>query len=337
MTAWSSAAHWRRFFWEDRERDFDTRVIDDEYLELHVAPGLGLDLRVDCDADLLTLYLAHPSVDEAIPIAEDNDAHWVPHVLRWSELELLCRAIAIASPELPHPGLPLLLLHRFAPICDGDDTGQIVGTLERAWSAIPDLHEDEVTRWIERADHRHDGFRWREDRGRWVIEQLPPEAGADLAGLYSYRESVDGDFPFSLFEDVMEHARRLVAEVGVSMRVEERPKRTLRAHASLRLDLPYAVVDPAAPSPRVVVEAVDLAVREARCGSASSHGGMSRPDGRGGFVNLWDHAHVDVRGDLDIALAAVTSALRSVGASTQTKLEVRAPVPRVVDWRLRTT
>src|SRR5262245_1458578 len=39
-----------------------------------------------------------------------DDGHVHPHALRWEELDLIGRLQAVSDPDLPHPGIPFLLL-----------------------------------------------------------------------------------------------------------------------------------------------------------------------------------------------------------------------------------
>lgn len=40
-------------------------------------------------------------------------------------LDLICKRVALRDPSLPHPGLPLLLLSRFAPITDSEKADNV--------------------------------------------------------------------------------------------------------------------------------------------------------------------------------------------------------------------
>src|SRR5262249_40043151 len=149
---------WTDFFWETRAPEYPR--LKDCTVRLPIAGGYRLGLSLDEFLCYFSLEFACPG-RKAVEIAWDDQAHWHPHVLRWQELELICRAIAIQDADLPHPGVVLLLLHRFAPICVGDDLDVIVPMLEAAWQQLDAFSDSEIAGFIERADARDAGFRWR--------------------------------------------------------------------------------------------------------------------------------------------------------------------------------
>jgi hypothetical protein len=119
----------------------------------------GAALRPSLDEFLASFELDFLAPDgEAVNIAWDDQAHWHPHVLRWEELETVGRAIAMQDAEMSHPGPVVLLLHRFAPICEGEDLDPIISMLEAAFTQLGLFTRAEITRWIERIDAREAGF-----------------------------------------------------------------------------------------------------------------------------------------------------------------------------------
>lgn len=44
------------------------------------------------------MQLSHPGAARPVELGWDDLAHWHPHTLRWSEADLLCRAVALADP-----------------------------------------------------------------------------------------------------------------------------------------------------------------------------------------------------------------------------------------------
>src|SRR4051812_12948402 len=114
---------WRQFFFEMWDEEFPE--LEGCRLEFPVGEGSALTLDLDTSLSYFGLGLRHPGAAAPSEIAWDDQAHWHPHVLRWEELDLVCRVVALDDPTLPHPGLPLALLHRFTPICLGDDDAVI--------------------------------------------------------------------------------------------------------------------------------------------------------------------------------------------------------------------
>ncbi|HEY8505836.1 MAG TPA: hypothetical protein VIL46_14725, partial [Gemmataceae bacterium] len=186
-------------------------------IELEFPAGGGYALVLDMDPSLGEFRLSVRGPDgpegDAGLIAWDDQAHWHPHVLRWEELDLLCRAVALLDPSLPHPGLTLLFLYRFAPVCVGDDVDVIFPLLEGAWHSLGVLTEKEIARYIERNDCRQARFTWRRDADAgWVLEQ--PEEGyrASERMLYTLRTPGNEEFPFETFDGLVEAARRTCRE-----------------------------------------------------------------------------------------------------------------------------
>jgi hypothetical protein len=81
-----------------------------------VAGGFGLVL----DLDLATAAPESP---------------W-PAALRWWELDLCARVIALEDPTLPHPGLVVALLAPFAPATADDDPAEIAAVCEAAYRSL---------------------------------------------------------------------------------------------------------------------------------------------------------------------------------------------------------
>lgn len=278
----ASSAFWRCFFWEDEAQPpgEDEALVDvaDFVVPLRIEANLGLDLGVSASCGYISLSLVHPDLASPVEIAWDDTAHWHPHVMRWAELDELCRALADADPDFPHPGLSLLLLHRFAPICEGDDAPGIVALLEQAWAAIPSVSADEVASRIQRADHRHDGFRWVASGGVSSLEQDPARREACIAEPYSMRHADNAEFPHATYEDLFRRVRARLAAAGrpLGLAAYGPPRTTLPSRFQAQLELPHPSIDHAAPDPTRVVAAVDSALRAAGLGTAEISGASLR-------------------------------------------------------------
>jgi hypothetical protein len=83
-----------------------------------VSHGFGLVLDIDRFYGTFGLGLRTPITIEPI--------------LRWPEVDLIGRVTALDDPSLPHPGLPVVLLSRFAPITPEDDAGAVRALLGAA-------------------------------------------------------------------------------------------------------------------------------------------------------------------------------------------------------------
>lgn len=175
----------------------------------NVGAGLALQLCLD-------EYLSCPQLElirggESFRLGWDDAAHWFPHVLRWEELDLVGRCAALHDARLPHPGVPLLLLARFTPICVGDDVSAVLPLLDSAWRQVPAVRPEAATSHIESLDHRSHGFVWSEtDRGH-MIDQDEATRRAQRFDLYSLRRNGSEDFPFEAMEQLRTSARQTIA------------------------------------------------------------------------------------------------------------------------------
>jgi hypothetical protein len=92
------------------------------------------------DLDLTTgesaLGLREPATSEPVQLgrAEPGGPH--PAALRWWELELCARVIALEDPTLPHPGLVVALLSPFAPATAEDDATEVAAVREAAYRSL---------------------------------------------------------------------------------------------------------------------------------------------------------------------------------------------------------
>lgn len=192
---------WTSYLWEDaREVRFPGCK-----LKLPVSKDQALVLEIVRDIDAVRLLLP-----DGAELAVDSPAGGCPDVLRWAELEIVCRALALRHPALAHPGLPLRLLARFAPICAGDDVAAIAPMLVAAWRAAGAA--DRVVRSrIERVDRRADGFVWVDAGGCWGLEQQPPAGCEPVGRAYGPRFSGNPAFPHGALRAVIDAAAATVA------------------------------------------------------------------------------------------------------------------------------
>jgi hypothetical protein len=204
-------------FWTDylflSESGEQYSEFDGLQLRFDVSSRFGLTLDFNQALSGVTLSLHHPEADEPVQIAWDDQAHWHPHVLRWDELDAVCRVVSKREPYLGNPYLPYLLLYRFAPITVGDDANAIFRVLEQAWRSLNLLPEANISTLTTRFDYRRAGFVWKsvEPLG-WMIQQdqaLRQMTGTMAnADLYSLRRRDNPAFPHSQFNRLVKTAER---------------------------------------------------------------------------------------------------------------------------------
>jgi hypothetical protein len=239
----------KRRFWSDFT--FETESLDDgDYPEWHgqsvvfsITGMCKLSMYIGNRLNNYQLELLDGEEDDGrphvLPLGHDDLAYPHPHSLRWEELDLLCRAIAHNDPTLPHPGLPLLLLQRWAPICPDDDADRIAGLLREAWKKVGITSDEDIHRLVEIIDARDAGFKWIYDEvgKHWWIHQ---EGGTSVRELYSYRsfegKELDG-FPAGKWEEMLQEAKELVGRNPL-IDDDAAPRFRLRMMRKYTLDLP---------------------------------------------------------------------------------------------------
>ncbi len=195
----------------------------DDHLAEHDVGG-GYALAVECGDAIATVGLSYPGAAQAVELGWDDLAHWHPHALRWSELDLVCRATALADPDAGYPGPSLALLGRFGPVCIEADAAVAVPLLHEAFAALPGLDRYQRRTYAARGDIRAFGVRWKQDEptGWWYPDQDAdedphrgdPDAADYLAGdLYSTREPGNPGFPFAALAAAVDQARARCAEL----------------------------------------------------------------------------------------------------------------------------
>jgi hypothetical protein len=162
--------------------------------------GGGISIDFTCGAEEVTLSVELADGRGRCCIAEDNDSHPIPHVLRLSELSTISQYASAVDPSLRHPGTLLLLLQRFCPICTEDDYASICATLRQAWASLDIFSDAEVESFLDHFDCREAGFRWVQDGEHWIIEQVPT---SERRWLHSTRKRGSTEFPFAEWEAMM--------------------------------------------------------------------------------------------------------------------------------------
>lgn len=195
---------WRQFFFEGGNDEFPE--LEGCGLAFPVGADYTLFLSFDPALSYFGLDLKYPGNAEPTQIAWDDQAHWHPHVLRWEELDLICRCVSLTEPTLPHPGLPLVLLHRFAPVCLGDRVDVIHPMILEAYRTVGAFTEDRITEMVHRYDRRQDEFVWRRsDSHGWYPDQ--DDAVGQRGPVYSLRHPENPEFPFAALNALFDAGR----------------------------------------------------------------------------------------------------------------------------------
>jgi hypothetical protein len=289
---------WTNAYWltypDDEAEDLAKRTIRFEVTDCH-ALVLGLD-------DGFYFFSLGLSVDGADPIdlGWDDQAHWHPHVLRWRELDAIGGAVARRDPSLVHPGVPLLLLMRFAPITDEVDGGIAHHLIGRAWDRLGLFSRREREAFFDRIDARGAGFTWRRTELGHVIEQDEGDRFRRRA-LYSLRAPGSEEFP-------LEELEAMLASIPSFTTI---PPGTVLPPRPVSLSIQLSC-SPSFPSEaaRFVALFMNRALRDAGEGNASVGGGCSNADGT---CISWI-VGVEVRGDERLARTRATNLLDACGA-----------------------
>jgi hypothetical protein len=101
-----------------------------------VTAGYGLVLDVDLATGEQALGLRIPATSEPVQLGRVAPGMPFPAALRWDELELFARVIALEDPLLPHPGLVVALLGPFAPATAEDDEQTVAAVREAAYRSL---------------------------------------------------------------------------------------------------------------------------------------------------------------------------------------------------------
>ncbi|GAA5198737.1 hypothetical protein GCM10023322_72820 [Rugosimonospora acidiphila] len=201
----------------DEESDEDDADDDALEVEFEVGGGYRVLLSVDPEADSHSLGIAEPLAADAAELGWDDLAHWHPYALRWSELDVICRAITALDPELPHPGATLALLCRFAAVFEDDDVPGAVAAVDAAYASLRPREWDGYwprgTDWLERADFRGQNVVWQRDPTGNLWARQDDDHETDF---YSTRvDSAGGAFPHAGFNALLAAAAATLDPPGV--------------------------------------------------------------------------------------------------------------------------
>lgn len=292
-------------FWTDAywltsadERENEGEALNSCTLRFEVSDRHALVLQFDGEFQYFSLGLSVDG-DAPVEIAWDDQAHFHPHVLRWREIDAIGAAIAKTDPTLPHPGVPLLLLMRFAPIADDEDGWLARYLMDRAWDQLGLFSRRERQEFFDRVDARSSGFAWRRlDRG-YVVEQHEHAALPPLV-LYTLRAENNDEFPLEALE-------AMLAAVPASTSIAPTttlPERAIRL--SFILNHSSSFPDEAASFTACFLH---RALRDAGLGGADLNGTHQTAEG----ALISSHLSVFMRGDERLARSRVAAILHAGG------------------------
>ena len=98
--------------------------------------GYGLVLDIDLATGEQALGLRESATSEPVQLGRSAPGEPAPAALRWHELDLCARVIALEDPTLPHPGLVVALLSPFAPVTLDDDASAVAAIREAAYRSL---------------------------------------------------------------------------------------------------------------------------------------------------------------------------------------------------------
>jgi hypothetical protein len=285
--------------------------------------AFGLDLR-DCMIDIKLTINTSGGKDE---IGCDDGTTYRP-ALRWEELDVICRAIAQQNPKLPHPGLPLLFLYRFAPICVGDDVDAITTQLEKAWKDTGLFSDSEIQGLIEKYDARDALFQWHwndESKFWWLGQNSEQEgATADLV-LHTDRHQDSADsFPHKNFAALIRAAKataKIEDEEAPSgstssskrqaLEQAARPSKKLRTKYGLKLDMDFTHPTRTIQASDVIIDStLNRILRSLNLGKVDYPEIITGTDANGQLMVLKNRLPIQIVGDLDQGLKLIQKTLQ---------------------------
>jgi hypothetical protein len=113
-----------------------TPTPDDRELRVPFPVAGGYGLVLDLAAGETSLGLREPPTSEPVQLGSAAPGSPPPAALRWWELDLCARVIALDDPTLPHPGLVVALLSPFAPATADDDAAAIAAVRKAAYRSL---------------------------------------------------------------------------------------------------------------------------------------------------------------------------------------------------------
>jgi hypothetical protein len=176
-----------------------------------------------------------------------DDGHAHPHALRWEEADLIGRLQALRDPELPHPGIPFLLLLPYIASIEASDHRKGLRLLNTALRSLGVFNERQIRYRLSAFNRIPANSEWRRIRPYGWVCYYPGGSAWESGGrtIYSLRQvqipSYRDSFPFAVWNSCMRHAKRTVAEDPQARVQKTRAKRL--PHLSEHIELRYQLTD----------------------------------------------------------------------------------------------
>jgi len=201
---------WKTFFFEADDPDPENNpVVPNATVELSVGAGFQVVLDMLVEGSLYELGIRTPTSNGVLSIGWADQAHWFPFAFRWPELFLISRAVAKLD-RLPHPGITLVLLCRFASVQDDDDVDQIEFVLDKAFESLRPAgwagYWPNVDDWFAVRDFRGCGVTWIRDQSGNLYASQDRDSNYPF---YSMRYEPTDDpagFPHEEFRNLLQAA-----------------------------------------------------------------------------------------------------------------------------------
>jgi hypothetical protein len=191
-------------------------------VEPMISTDYGFRLPITQDLKKSRLELLYPDVSlqgrdrggRTSPVASlvgwDNGSPLCSHCLRWDELDLLGRCVALADPTLPHPGVLVVLLMHFAPICVDDDVDVVRAIIYESCRSVG-LEDYDVRSRFQDIDKRLSRFAWTRDTARrWTISHS--EDRRTNRPVHTLRKPENDDFPHQQLAEAFADAAHRYAD-----------------------------------------------------------------------------------------------------------------------------
>lgn len=358
---------WRAYFFDDSTQDGDEEDQEDEHeasplvVQFPVGGGYMLVLDINVGLGRVTLGMRCPDSAQTLTLGWDDQAHWHPDALRWTELDLIARAAAVVDPALRHPGPVLALAARFVVLDHTDYLDAIIPLMEAAFGPTPTprIELDPTTPmlpidfgppvpvavwwprtrdWLHRVDGRYSGVEWHRDEvGTWTVDQ--DDSDEVDRYLYSLR-CPGGEFPFAAWQDLLAAAETTLA-TGDLPTASSRAEQCWIDEERAALPRGSLVVDRFGPSPlrdsRLYRLRLELSVQ----GRPNAYANALRTDldrtlreADRGRAEIFGHGQsavmlsIGVVDSIDAGTALIRQVLRRHRASPETRLtHQRQPIP----------
>lgn len=152
----SDPALWAGWFWLGDDIEFGDATVE-------ITAG---DDRLILELAAADLGIARDGVWFRVGLDLGGSYNADVHALRWREVELIGRAVALRGGP-PHPGVMMPLFGRFAPICAADR--ERMPAIETAFLAAG-VTPDQLRAALHYIDWRDSDLRWVRDDHGWLLE-----------------------------------------------------------------------------------------------------------------------------------------------------------------------